>query len=65
LADAPETQHRETLVGLIERLTFHNADSGFAVLNFWRLESDVQQRKLGLKVEGDRYPPKHLKLTGL
>jgi hypothetical protein len=50
---------------LIERLTFHNADSGFAVLNFWRLESDVQQRKLGLKVEGDRYPPKHLKLTGL
>jgi exodeoxyribonuclease V alpha subunit len=32
LANAPETQHKETLVGSVERVTFHNEDSGFAVL---------------------------------
>ena len=32
LANAPETPHRETLVGSVERVTFHNEDSGFAVL---------------------------------
>ena len=32
LADAPETPHRETLVGSVERVTFHNEDNGFAVL---------------------------------
>ena len=32
MANAPETPHRETLVGSVERVTFHNEDSGFAVL---------------------------------
>jgi hypothetical protein len=32
VADAPETQHKETLVGSVERVTFRNADSGFGVL---------------------------------
>ena len=29
---APETKHRETLVGSVERVTFHNEENGFAVL---------------------------------
>jgi exodeoxyribonuclease V alpha subunit len=32
LANAPETHPKETLVGSVERVTFHNEDSGFAVL---------------------------------
>ena len=32
MADASEAQHRETLVGSVERVTFHNEDNGFAVL---------------------------------
>jgi len=32
LADPQEAPHRETLVGSVERVTFHNEDNGFAVL---------------------------------
>jgi len=32
LANALETPHKETLVGSVERVTFHNEDNGFAVL---------------------------------
>ncbi|SNB82091.1 Helix-hairpin-helix domain-containing protein [Rhodoblastus acidophilus] len=32
MADPQEPPHRETLVGSVERVTFHNEDNGFAVL---------------------------------
>ncbi|WP_264598845.1 SF1B family DNA helicase RecD2 [Rhodoblastus acidophilus] len=32
MANALETPHKETLVGSVERVTFHNEDNGFAVL---------------------------------
>ncbi|PPQ34808.1 exodeoxyribonuclease V alpha subunit [Rhodoblastus acidophilus] len=32
MASAPEAPHKETLVGSVERVTFHNEDNGFAVL---------------------------------